>query len=222
MYGRDEVPCARCGDMIERLAFKNRSFQPLPGLPAGAERTRVTPSERYRRSLWQFVKFGFVGGSGVLVNMAVAIVMNKLNGGSQNAQDVIWAIPGTDFNVRFTAIVWIVAFLIANLWNFQLNRSWTFKTGKHAGWFQEFWPFLAVGSVAAVVGLVLKLLMTNPTSPLYLPEPYFHEERGLQSREYWSQLIAIIITMPINFLVNKFWTFRAIRGKSDEVVEVAE
>ena len=47
---------------------------------------------------------------------------------------------------------------------------------------------------------------------MYLPEPWFHEERGLNSREYWSQLIAILITMPINFVVNKLWTFRAVRG----------
>lgn len=172
----------------------------------------MTPSSRYRRSLEQFIKFGLVGGSGVLVNMLVAIIMNRLNGGSQNAQDVIWSIPGTEFNVRFTAIVWIVAFLIANLYNFQLNRWWTFKSSKAAGWWTEFWPFLAVGSVAAAAGLVIKLLLTNPTSPLYLPEPYFNEERGLSSREYWSHLIAILLTMPINFIVNKLWTFRAVRS----------
>lgn len=168
--------------------------------------------DRYGHSMGQFVKFGFVGGSGVLVNMAVLIVMNRLNGGSVNAQNVLWSIPGTPFNVRFTHLAWFVPFLVANLWNFQLNRWWTFKSSKHAGWWKEFWPFLAVGSVAALVGFVLKVLMTNPTSPFYLPEPYFHEEAGLQSREYWSQLIAILLTLPINFLVNKFWTFRAIRG----------
>lgn len=166
---------------------------------------------RYRRNVGQFIKFGIVGGSGVLVNMLVAIIMNRLNGGSQNAQNVLWSIPGTDFNVRFTVAVWVGAFLVANLYNFQLNRWWTFQSSKHAGWWKEFWPFLAVGSVAAVVGLAIKLLLTTSTSPLYLPEPYFHEGRGLQSREYWSQLIAIVLTMPINFIVNKVWTFRAVR-----------
>lgn len=167
--------------------------------------------ERYRHSIRQFVKFAVVGGSGVIVNMVVAIIMNKLNGGSANAQDIIWSIPGTSFNVRFTALVWIGGFLVANLYNFQLNRWWTFKSAKAAGWWKEFWPFLAVGSAAAAIGLVIKIALTNPSSPLYLPEPYFHEETGLQSREYWSQLIAIIITMPINFVVNKLWTFRSVR-----------
>lgn len=168
--------------------------------------------KRYGNSMRQFVKFGFVGGSGVLVNMAVAIVLNKLNGGSVNAQNVLFSIPGTPFNIRFTALVWIVAFLVANLWNFQLNRSWTFRSSKVAGWWSEFWPFLAVGSVAAAVGLAIKILLTNPASPLYLPEPFFHEEAGFHSREYWAQLIAILVTMPINFVVNKLWTFRSVRA----------
>ena len=166
---------------------------------------------RYGNSLRQLVKFAMVGGSGVIVNLIVMVLMNKANGGSVNAQNVVWSIPGTEFNLRFTAIVWIVAFLVANVYNFQLNRWWTFRSHRHAPWFREFWPFLAVGSVAAAVGLAIKIALTNPTSPVYLPEPWFHEERGLNSREYWSQLIAILITMPINFVVNKLWTFRYVR-----------
>ncbi len=167
--------------------------------------------QRHRRSLGQLVKFGIVGGSGVVVNMVVNVIMNKLNGGSANAQEVLWSIPRTDWNIRFTMLAWFVPFLVANVWNFQLNRWWTFQSSKHAGWWKEFWPFLAVGSVAMLVGALLKLLMTNPSSPFYLPEPYFHEARGLSSREYWAQLIAIFLTLPINFVVNKLWTFRAVR-----------
>ena len=66
-------------------------------------------------------------------------------------------------------------------------------------------------SAAAAAGLVIKIALTNPSSPVYLPEPWFHEEAGIHSREYWSQLIAIVITMPINFVVNKLWTFRSVR-----------
>ncbi|MDF1489781.1 GtrA family protein [Tessaracoccus caeni] len=177
---------------------------------------------KYGRSMRQFIKFGIVGGSGVLVNMIVTVVMNKLHGGTINAQNILFSIPGTPFNVRFTAVVWVVAFLVANLWNFQLNRGWTFRSSKAAGWWSEFWPFLAVGSVAAAVGLIIKILLTNPASPVYLPEPYFHEEAGIHSREYWSQLIAIVVTMPINFVVNKLWTFRAVRSSALAAAAAAE
>lgn len=168
-------------------------------------------ASRWGHTLRQFLKFGVVGGSGVAINMVVAVVMNKLNGGSGNAQNIIWSIPNSPFNVRFTALVWIGGFLVANLYNFQLNRWWTFKSSAHAGWWSEFWPFLAVGSAAAVIGLVIKIALTNPSSPVYLPEPYFHEETGIHSREYWAQLIAIVVTMPVNFVVNKLWTFRSVR-----------
>lgn len=168
---------------------------------------------RYAHVGRQFLKFGLVGGAGVVVNMLVAIVMNKANGGTVNAQNVIFSIPGTPYNVRFTVLVWIVGFLVANLFNFELNRRWTFKAGNAAPWLKEFGPFLAVGSAAALVGIFIKIGFTNPTSPIYLPHPLFHEDTGLQSREYWAQLLTIIITMPINFLVNKLWTFRHVRNR---------
>jgi len=176
----------------------------------------VSPADLYRRYghvARQFVKFGMVGGAGVLVNMVVAIVMNKLHGGTPHAQDILWSLPGTVYNLRFTSLVWIVGFLVANLFNFQLNRSWTFRDTTAAPWLAEFWPFLAVGSVAALIGLFIKIGFTNPTSPIYLPEPWFHEDAGLASREYWSQLFTIVITTPINFVVNKLWTFRHIRSR---------
>ena len=48
-----------------------------------------------------------------------------------------------------------IAFLVANLWNFQLNRSWTFRTSKHAAWWREYLPFFSVGLLGQLVGLVL-------------------------------------------------------------------
>jgi len=177
--------------------------------------------QRYGHVLRQFIKFGLVGGAGVVVNMIVAIAMNKANGGTVNAQQVLFAIPGTSYNFRFTSLVWIVAFLIANVFNFQLNRSWTFRGTAKAPWFHEFWPFLLVGSVAALIGLFVKIAFTNPTSPIYLPEPWFHENAGLRSREYWSQLLTIVVTMPINFLVNKLWTFRHVRRRHAERIDEA-
>lgn len=168
---------------------------------------------RLRRAALQFVKFGLVGGGGVVVNMLVAVAMNKANGGTVNAQRVLWDIPGSEFSLRFTSVVWIVAFLVANLFNFVLNRHWTFRSAQRAPWWAEFWPFLTVGSVAALVGLFVKIALTNPTSPLYLSAAYFHENAGLHSREYWAQLITIFVTMPVNFAVNKVWTFRHVRNR---------
>ncbi len=167
--------------------------------------------ERHWRNLRQFIRFGIVGGSGLVVNMVVAVILHKLHGGTAYADARLFGIPGTPFNVRYRHFVWVMCFLVANLTNFQLNRSWTFKSSGHAKWSKEFWPFLAVGSVAAALGLLIITGFTHKGSPLYLPDPPFNENQGFTSREYWAQLLTIIITMPINFVVNKLWTFRAVR-----------
>ncbi len=169
--------------------------------------------QRYRHVLRQFIKFGLVGGAGVAVNMTATVVLNKLHGGTKHAQDILFPIPATDFNFRYTSLVWICAFLVANLFNFQLNRSWTFHGTSKAPWWDEFWPFLAVGSTAAFIGMFIKIGFGNENSLIYLRSPWFHEDAGLQSREYWAQLLTILITMPINFLANKLWTFRHVRRR---------
>lgn len=160
----------------------------------------------------QFIRFGMVGGSGVLVNLVVTYLMTQLNGGVSNDNRVIFELPGP-YAFRFTVLVWIVAFMVANVWNFQLNRRWTFRreTSQMRSWWREFWPFFAIGCLAAAFGVLIKVALTNPTSPVYLPGPLFNDHEGLRARGYWSQLFTIVLTMPINYLLNKVWTFRRVR-----------
>ncbi|GAB3622312.1 GtrA family protein [Mariniluteicoccus endophyticus] len=168
---------------------------------------------RHRHNWMQFIRFGAVGGSGVLVNQIVLIILRKLFGGDYRG--VAFPVPLTDFNVRWFVIFTTLAFLVANIWNFQLNRTWTFKSGKHAGWWKEFLPFLAVGSVAYAVGQILIQLMLWHGSPVELRQlfPVLDDSSGLRTALYWANLVQIVLTMPINFVVNKLWTFRAVRGK---------
>ncbi|GMA30602.1 GtrA family protein [Litorihabitans aurantiacus] len=179
---------------------------PAPGSDTAPEGSRGA------RPLVQLIRFAVVGGIGVVVNMAVAIAMNRLNGGTRNAQEVLLAIPGTDLAVRFTAAVWIVGFAVSVVVNYQLNRSWTFRGVSPESWWSGLWRFVCVGAAAAVVGLALKIALTNPTSPVHLSQAWFTEDVGLRSREYWAQLIAIALTVPLNFLVNRAWTFRRRRS----------
>ena len=80
---------------------------------------------RHRRNFILLARFAVVGLSGVVVNMLVLIVANKLGPAHEQA---IVGLPFSDFNVRWYHVYSTIAFLVANLWNFQLNRSWTFKT----------------------------------------------------------------------------------------------
>ncbi len=173
---------------------------------------------KVKRNFGQFVKFGVVGGSGVIVNLIVTYIMTQLHGGVSRDNEVVFQFSD-QFALRYTIVVWVGAFMVANVWNYQLNRSWTFKEVHHRSWWAEFWPFFAVGLVAAFAGIFIKWALTNPTSPVYLPDPPFNDESGIRARAYWSQLFTIIITMPINYVVNKIWTFRGKKKEAPEVVE---
>lgn len=163
---------------------------------------------------WKLLlRFGLVGGSGVLVNMLVVILSNKLG---PNPHTVAVDLPLTDFNIRWYHVYSTIAFLIANLWNFQLNRWWTFKSAKHAGWLKEYFPFLAVGLVGLVINLAVVTLLLKDGSPLALPVSFFDDSSGFRNRYYWAQLIAICVVVPLSFLLNKVWTFSAVRARGKE------
>ena len=173
--------------------------------------------DRHGNSLREFIKFGLIGGSGVVVNLlAIGLAHNVFFHGFQLADDfAVWNIPGTRWSVRMYHLYAIFAFFVANTYNFVLNRYWTFK-GERAPFFKEFLPFMTVGLVAQGVGLIILTLLRNPTSPLYLPDPLFTESGPIWTKRlYWAQLIQVILVMPINFVANKLWTFRAVRRRHE-------
>jgi hypothetical protein len=53
----------------------------------------------------------------------------------------------------------------------------------------------------------------HPGSPLSLPPSIFDDSTGLRTRLYWAQLITVVIITPVSFVLNKLWTFSAVRGK---------
>ena len=77
--------------------------------------------------------------------------------------------PLSDFNVRWYHVYSTIAFLVANLWNFQLNRTWTFRT-RQQPWWRE---YLAVrdrrAARAGRSACVLLTLLMHRGSPLALP-----------------------------------------------------
>ena len=71
--------------------------------------------------------------------------------------------------------------------------------------------------VAQFIGMGLLTLLMWEQSPIALPSDVFDNSTGLRTKFYWAQLIMIIFTIPVSFLLNKFWTFRAIRGAKPTV-----
>jgi putative flippase GtrA len=170
--------------------------------------------ERHGHNLVLLTRFGIVGASGVVVNLLVLVLLHRLG---PHFGDVVVGLPASDFNVRWYHLYSTLAFLAANLWNFQLNRSWTFRSAGHARWWREYWPFLAVGLAGQVIGLALLTVLLHPGSPLALPTSVLDDSTGFRNRLYWGQLIVIAVVTPLGFVLNKLWTFGAVRTHHREL-----
>ncbi|HKX68346.1 MAG TPA: GtrA family protein [Intrasporangium sp.] len=173
---------------------------------------------RHRHNWVLLFRFALVGASGVVVNLATLVLVKRLG---PDPDDPIIGLPLTDYNVRWYHVYSTIAFLVANLWNFQLNRSWTFRKGAHKTWWREYWPFVTVGLLGQLVGLVLLTLLMHPHSPVALPTSVLDDSTGLRTRLYWAQLIVIAVVTPISFVLNKLWTFAAVRTRHGELADPA-
>lgn len=154
--------------------------------------------------------FGIVGGSGTLVNLFVTFVSKKIAGWTAgiSEHDVFFNLFGTEYNLRWYTVFLTVAFLVANTWNYQFNRSWIFRGYPHPRWWRGFFPFLCTGIGAFIVSQAVMPLLMNPNSPIALPSGVFDDSTGFRTKFYWASMISIMAAMPVNFLINKFWIFR--------------
>jgi dolichol-phosphate mannosyltransferase len=119
----------------------------------------------------QLVKFGIVGSSGYVLNLAVFALLTTAVG--------LHHIPAA-----------VGAFCVAVSNNFLWNRHWTFAAGDgHAG-FQAA-RFFAVSIAGLGVNLAVLELLVSTGGVAELP----------------AQAAAVAISMPVNFIGNKLWTF---------------
>lgn len=139
----------------------------------------------------RFIKFGTVGASGVVVNMAVFWLSRTY---------LLSGIPDVDARVTWAGLL---AIGISIVTNFLLNDAWTWGDREKGGALHFVWRFGKYSLVASVAGAaqfaVLKVLV-------YL---------GLHPDI--SNLIGIGAGIGINYFANHWWTFRA--GEDDVPIE---
>jgi putative flippase GtrA len=176
---------------------------------------------RHRASIGQFTRFGLVGGSGVLVNLLVYYLAKRVSpllwSSASSIKNVYLDLPWTSTNVRWYHVYSMVAFIVANLSNYQFNRSWTFRkvglgTARRT-WWSGFGRFFLVGLLSQLVGMVIETALLHAHSPIQLSPEVFDESTGLRNPGYWAHLIMIVVTIPLSFVLNKFWTFHTKRQK---------
>jgi putative flippase GtrA len=144
----------------------------------------------------RFLKFGIVGSSGILVNQGVLYVAQEYVFHVQHTAD------GVDW-VRLNVSL-ALAIFFATLNNFFWNRLWTWADRKHhypRPWLVQFGQY----ALACWLSIVLQILLTN------LLAPHFYI--------YGANLIAIVLTSVLNFVLNDIWTFgrlKLLRAGPDE------
>jgi putative flippase GtrA len=121
----------------------------------------------------QLVRFGIVGGIGFAVNLGVYTLFVHS--------------AGVDYRLAS-----VVAWLVAVMNNFVLNRHWTFDARGGQARFQAI-RFLVVSLAAEGFSLSLLTLLVEGAS---LPKVL-------------AQALAVAASMPLNFLGNKLWSFRS-------------
>ena len=120
------------------------------------------------------------------------------------AQTIKYGIVGITNTLLTLAIIWLMrnvfhtSLVVANVTgyilgfvnSFLLNRSWTFKSFNN--WKKEFIKFLIVFGICYLIQLGVLLLLEKYT--------------GL--KETYNTLIGMVVYTALNFLFNKYFTFK--------------
>ena len=74
-----------------------------------------------------------------------------------------------------------------------------------------------MGLAGQAIGLALLTSLLHPHSLLSLPTSVLDDSTGFRTRLYWAQLIVIAVVTPLSFVINKVWTFAAVRSHHREL-----
>ena len=143
---------------------------------------RLKLSESKYQAFIQFVKFGIVGLSNTVISYLIYLV-------------TIWLCTKAGIFTKVDYIVaTVVSFILSVLWSFYWNKKFVFKL---EGGFKTM--FLAL----------IKTYVSYSFSGLFLSSVlsiFWVEIVGVS--KLISPILNLLISVPINFLLNKFWAFK--------------
>ena len=149
---------------------------------------RIRLGERVIQSIGQFVKFGLVGLTNTLVSYLLNILTLKILEPYQWAYDYVAANA--------------VAFILSVLWSFYWNNRFVFtiREGEKRNLFRTLLKTYAAYSLTGVV-------MTNILSYVWI------DILGIS--KYIAPILNLVISVPVNFILNKKWAYRQTPGEPD-------
>ncbi len=138
-------------------------------------------TEEAKDGFLQFVKFGLVGVTNTVISYLINVVVLLF----LKPYEVSW-----DFVAANT-----IAFILSVLWSFMLNSIFVFK--KEEGEKRNLWKtllktYIAYGFTGIVLNNILSFIWINIF--------------GIS--KYIAPLINLIISIPVNFFMNKLWAFK--------------
>jgi putative flippase GtrA len=140
-------------------------------------------TEEIEEAFLQFVKFGIVGVSNTILSYVIYVV-------SLLSFRKLGILPNADYFVAQ-----IIAFVLSVLWSFYWNNKMVFvqKEGKK----RSIWKALLKTYVSySFTGLFLSsILIVLWVQLLHIPKLI-------------APLLNLLISVPVNFLINKFWAFK--------------
>lgn len=138
-------------------------------------------SQKQEDVLTQFVMFGLVGVSNTLISYLINV-------------GILLALRPLGFSWDYI-VANIVAFILSVLWSFFWNNKFVFKTEdgkKRSIWLPLLKTYVAYGFTGIVLNNVLSWLWIDI----------------LNVSKFVAPLINLIISVPLNFILNKLWAFK--------------
>lgn len=155
--------------------------------------TRINLSDEKQASLEQILRFCLVGLSNTVIGYAVYVfvvfIMQKCR-----------LLPKYDYYIGN-----VISWILSVAWSFYWNNCYVFTAEKRNG-HQFFKALLKCYASYAISGL----LITNLLSFLWI------NICGIN--RYIAPIITLVITIPVNYMLNKYWAFR----HSNRILEKTE
>ncbi len=140
-------------------------------------------TDEIHESLMQFVKFGIVGVSNTLLSYFLYTI-------SLLGMRKVGILAGVDY-----VIAQVIAFVLSVLWSFYWNNKMVFVMEE--GQSRNLWKALIKTYISySFTGLFLNSIL------IVLWVQVFHIS------EFIAPIINLLISVPLNFIINKFWAFK--------------
>jgi putative flippase GtrA len=126
--------------------------------------------------LKQLIRFCLVGLANTAIDFTIYISLTR-----------VW-----DFGARWYLVANLIAFVLANIFSFIINKSWTFENLEYRNYYLQYLRFfiVSIGSLIIVEAIL------------------FFFVDILQVYDLWGKVVGIVLSLIWSFFWHRNWTFK--------------